>query len=237
MSGLRAMEPLGDSAVLLHFGDRIDAAVNAQVHAAARHLAALALPGIVELVPAYASLAVLFDPAQWQADGATPAQHCMAALTHAFATPPATTAASAALIEIPVCYGGEHGPDLATAARRSGLPVEEFIARHAAAEYCVAMLGFAAGFPYLLGLDQRLQQPRRASPRTRVPAGSVAIGGLQTGIYPRALPGGWNLIGRTPLVLFDAQALPPNRLAAGQPVRFRAIDAAEFAALQAQPSA
>lgn len=238
MSGLRAIEPLGDSAVLLHFGDRIDATVNAEVHAAARHLAALALPGIIELVPAYASLAVVFDPAQWQADGVTPAQHCVAALTRAFATPPATTAASAVLIEVPVCYGGEHGPDLAAAAQRSGLPVEAFIARHAAVEYRVAMLGFAAGFPYLLGLDARLQQPRRASPRTRVPAGSVAIGGLQTGIYPRALPGGWNLIGRTPLTLFDAHASPPNRLAAGQRVRFRAVTAAEFAALQeAQPSA
>ncbi len=237
MSGLRAMEPLGDSAVLLHFGDRIDAAVNAEVHAAARHLAALALPGIVELVPAYASLAVVFDPAQWQADGATPAQHCVAALTRAFAAPPAATRESAALVEIPVCYGGEYGPDLAAAAQRSRIGVEEFIARHAAAEYRVAMLGFAAGFPYLLGLDERLQQPRRASPRTRVPAGSVAIGGLQTGVYPRELPGGWNLIGRTPLTLFDAQTTPPNRLAAGQRVRFRAIGAAEFAALQAQPSA
>jgi len=237
MSGLRAIEPLGDSAVLLHFGDRIDAGINAQVHAAAHHLAALALPGIVELVPAYASLAVVFDPAQWQADGATPAQHCIAALTRAFATAPAATAESAALIEIPVCYGGDYGPDLADAAQRSGLRIEEFTERHAAAGYRVAMLGFAAGFPYLLGLDEQLQQPRRASPRTRVPAGSVAIGGLQTGIYPRELPGGWNLIGRTPLTLFDTQATPPNRLAAGQRVRLRAIDAAEFAALQASPPA
>ena len=237
MSGLRAIEPLGVGAVLLHFGDRIDADVNAQVHAAARHLAALALPGIDELVPAYASLAVVFDPAQWQAGGATPAQHCIAALTRAFATPPAMALESAALVEIPVCYGGEYGPDLADAAQRSGLRIEEFVARHAAADYRVAMLGFAAGFPYLLGLDERLQQPRRASPRTRVPAGSVAIGGLQTGIYPRELPGGWNLIGRTPLALFDAQATPPNHLAAGQRVRLRAIDANEFAALQASPPA
>lgn len=237
MSGLRAIEPLGDGAALLHFGDRIDAGVNAQVHAAARHLAALALPGIIELVPAYASLAVVFDPVQWQADGATPAQHCIAALTGAFATPPDAAVEAAALVEIPVCYGGEYGPDLADAAQRSGLRIEDFVARHAAADYRVAMLGFAAGFPYLLGLDERLQQPRRASPRTRVPAGSVAIGGLQTGIYPRELPGGWNLIGRTPLALFDARATPPNRLAAGQRVRLRAIDANEFAALQASPPA
>lgn len=233
MNGPRALEPLGDGAVLLHFGDRIDAAVNAQVHAAARHLAALGLPGVIELVPAYASLAVVIDPAQWQADGATPAQQCIAALTRAFATPVAAAAAeSVATIDIPVCYGGEHGPDLAEAAARSGLSETAFAARHAAAGYRVAMLGFAAGFPYLLGLDAALQQPRRASPRTRVPAGSVAIGGLQTGIYPRELPGGWNLIGRTPLALFEAQATPPNRLAAGQRVRFRAIAADEFAALQ-----
>ncbi|MBL8296740.1 MAG: 5-oxoprolinase subunit PxpB [Rhodanobacteraceae bacterium] len=223
-----SIEELGDSALLLQFGERIDADLNARVHAAARSVAAMALPGIVELVPGYASLAVVFDPATWQGDDATPAQRCARALRGAFGTASAKADEPTECIEIPVCYGGECGPDLDQAAAHSGLTPQAFAARHAAGDYRVAMLGFAAGFPYLLGLDPALQQPRRANPRTRVAAGSVAIGGLQTGIYPRELPGGWNLIGRTPLALFDAQARPPNRLAAGQRVRFVAIDVDAF---------
>lgn len=226
-----AIEELGDGALLLQFGDTIDAAVNARVHAAARAVAALALPGIVELVPGYASLAVVFDAAAWQGDDATPAQRCARAVRSAFDTPPAAAIDDADdVVEIPVCYGGAFGPDLDEAAARSGLTPQAFAARHAAGDYRVAMLGFAPGFPYLLGLDPALHQPRRATPRLRVAAGSVAIGGAQTGIYPRELPGGWNLIGRTPLGLFDPAATPPNRLAAGRRVRFVAIDPDAFAA-------
>lgn len=134
-------------------------------------------------------------------------------------------------VEIPVCYGGEYGPDLDALAEHARLSRDEVIGRHVAAGYTVAMLGFAPGFPYLLGLDPALHVPRRADPRTRVPAGSVAIGGAQTGIYPRELPGGWNLIGRTPLVLFDPDRDPPCLLAPGDRVRFCAISAEEFAAL------
>lgn len=227
------IESLGDGALLLNFGDGIDAATNARVHAAAQLIAARQLPGIAELVPAYASLAVLFDPAHWRDAQRTPAQRCAQALREVLAHASPSRHDDTALIEIPVCYGGEFGPDLDDAAARAGLTVAEFAAAHAAPDYRVAMLGFAAGFPYLLGLDARLHLPRRASPRTRVPAGSVAIGGAQTGIYPRELPGGWNLIGRTPLALFDPGATPPNRLAAGMRVRFRAVDAAAFGRLQA----
>lgn len=232
MSEAIRLEPLGDSALLLHFGDTVDTAINARVHAAARTIAARHLPGILDIVPAYASLAVMFDPAQWQDGAETAAVRCAQALQRALAAAVATTVAAPAPVEIPVCYGGEFGPDLDDVAARCGLSVDQVIQRHAAADYQVAMLGFAAGFPYLLGLDHRLQQPRRANPRTRVAAGSVAIGGVQTGIYPRELPGGWNLIGRTPLALFDPVATPPNRLAAGQQVRFRAIDAAAFERLR-----
>ena len=139
--------------------------------------------------------------------------------------------ASPPLVEIPVCYGGEYGPDLLDVAHLSGLDAAQVGARHAAVEYRVAMLGFAPGFPYLLGLDPSLHAPRRATPRTRVPAGSVAIGGAQTGMYPCELPGGWQLIGRTPLALFDAQRDPPCLLAPGDRVRFCAIDASRFAEL------
>lgn len=234
MSTAPRAEVLGDSAVLLHFGEAIDAAANARVHAAARHIAALRLPGIVELVPAYASLAVQLDPASWSGRALAPALRCAAALLDALAAAPANVDTFSTKIEIPVCYEDGFGPDLDTAAALCGLASPELAALHAAADYRVALLGFAPGFPYLLGLDPRLHLPRLATPRTRVPAGSVAIGGAQTGIYPRELPGGWNLIGRTPLRLFDPLRTPPNRIAAGMCLRFRAITAQEFRALEAE---
>ncbi|HJU25447.1 MAG TPA: 5-oxoprolinase subunit PxpB [Rhodanobacteraceae bacterium] len=138
-------------------------------------------------------------------------------------------------IEIPVCYGGEYGPDLDAVAAHAGLAPDEVVARHTAAEYTVAMIGFAPGFPYLLGLDAALAMPRRRDPRTRVPAGSVAIGGAQTGIYPHELPGGWQLIGRTPLALFDPQREPPCLLAPGDRLRFRAIRVDEFEIVAGHP--
>lgn len=144
-------------------------------------------------------------------------------------SPPSSAMGERAIVVIPVCYGGEYGPDLEAVARHARLSRDEVIGRHVAAEYTVAMLGFAPGFPYLLGLDAALHVPRRTDPRTRVPAGSVAIGGGQTGIYPRELPGGWNLIGRTPRVLFDPERNPPCLLAPGNRMRFRAIDAQAFA--------
>ena len=226
-------EPLGDDAVLIRFGDGIDAAVNARVHAAAARIAAIEnTPGIRDLVPGYASLGVIYDWALWADD-----RHALAyeritdflrgvieQETFALDRKPRT-------IEIPVCYGGDDGPDLADVAQRAGLSESDAIARHARGDYAVAMLGFAPGFPYLLGLDPALHTPRRATPRTRVPAGSVAIGGAQTAVYPHALPGGWNLIGRTPLALFDLARTPANLVAPGDRVRFRAIDRAEFDAL------
>jgi len=145
------------------------------------------------------------------------------------ATPPAQDDGTSRVIDVPVCYGGDFGPDLDALATHAKLEAADVIARHTAATYTVAMLGFAPGFPYLFGLDPALHMPRRASPRTRVPAGSVAIGGAQTGVYPSELPGGWQLIGRTPLVLFDARRDPPSLLVPGDCVRFVAIDAAALA--------
>jgi KipI family sensor histidine kinase inhibitor len=226
-------EALGDSAVLLHFGNGIDAAVNARVHAAARYIAAQRLAGIVELVPAYASLAVQLDPACWSGGALAPALQCAEALLRVLDQATEADETLSTCIEIPVCYGADFGPDLDAAARRCGLAPQELAEQHAAGTYHVALLGFAPGFPYLLGLDPRLHLPRRATPRTRVPAGSVAIGGAQTGIYPRELPGGWNLIGRTPVRLFDVALQPPNRIAAGMRLRFRAIKPEEFRALEA----
>lgn len=220
------IENVGEDALLLHFGERIDAAINARVHAADQRIRQ-ALPQL-ETIPAYASVLLRFDPFVWSDDaGQTPhqavTQAVLLALQHA-----EHELASPRRIEIPVFYDGE---DLAALAQHAQLSVEQAIARHTGGDYQVAMLGFAPGFAYLLGLDPALAMPRRAEPRLRVPAGSVAIGGSQTGIYPKPLPGGWQLIGRTPLRLFDPTAPSPSLLRPGDRVNFRAIDASEFATL------
>lgn len=234
------IEWLGDRALLLRLGDGIDAVLNARVHAVTRALHAAQLPGVTDIVPAYASVAVHYDPMAWNASesGQSPGEQFAQRILAVAFSPGCSTASTQSAenkrtAEIPVCYGGEHGPDLADVARLAGLDESEVVARHVAGDYHVAMLGFAPGFPYLLGLDPTLHAPRRANPRTRVPAGSVAIGGAQTGIYPRELPGGWQIIGCTPLTLFDAGHDPPALFAPGQPVRFRVIDTKEFAKLQA----
>jgi KipI family sensor histidine kinase inhibitor len=233
------IEPLGDGALLIRLGDRIDASLNAVAVTLADALRAAHLPGVRDVAPAYASICVRYDVAAWSV--ATPrasAHENIGAeigkrIGQLMGAPPskADRGADSSALEIPVCYGGEFGPDLDAIVTHTGLDAATIIERHCASEYRVAMLGFMPGFPYLLGLDRSLHTPRRDSPRTRVPAGSVAIGGAQTGIYPRALPGGWQLLGRTPLQLFDPARAEPALLRPGQRVRFRSIEAGEFAAL------
>ena len=231
---------LGDRALLLRLGTGIDIELNARAHALARALRMADLPGVLDIVPAYASVTVHYDPLAWSEPGSaeTPGERlaqrlealCLACAERGFDR---AAESEDRTIEIPVCYGGDYGPDLDQVARLVKLDDAEVIARHTRADYRVAMLGFAPGFPYLLGLDPALHAPRRANPRTRVPAGAVAIGGAQTGIYPRELPGGWQIIGRTPLALFDVARDPPALLAPGLRVRFRAIDSNEFVRIEA----
>ena len=230
MSAAR-IAPLGDCALLVRFGEGIDAALNALALAAAAALRAADLPGLREIAPAYASVCVQYDPCAWIDPAGAQSPHARIALRISVLVDNVDAprgASGAAVVDIPVCYGGDFGPDLDELAGQANLPMDEVIKRHSSCEYSVAMLGFAPGFPYLIGLDPALRAPRRASPRVRVPAGSVAIGGIQTGIYPRELPGGWLLIGRTPLKLFDPGRKPPALFAPGQRVRFRAIDADKF---------
>ena len=227
--GAFTLDALGETTLVLRFGERIDATINARVHAAAATLLDARLPGVFDVVPAYATLALHYDPALWTSDdGSAPWRHIADAVRTVFAHATAPASRTSVAIEIPVSYGGAFGPDLDDVARRAQLDAAEVIRRHTTVDYQVAMIGFAPGFPYLLGLDAALETPRRASPRTRVPAGSVAIGGAQTGIYPGESPGGWQLIGRTPAILFDALRSPPSLLTPGDRVRFVAIDAARF---------
>jgi len=224
------IERLGDHALLLRFGETIDVATNRRVHACVAALRVQAPAWLRDLTPAYTSLALHADTACIGGDDPLGmAENWL----HEWlgGTNLEDVRTEARIVEIPVFYGGDAGPDLADLATRAGMATGEAAARHAAGDYTVAMLGFAPGFPYLLGLDPRLATPRHATPRQRVEAGSVGIGGAQTGIYPFAGPGGWRLVGRTPLRLFDAARDLPSLLRAGDRVRFVAIDAARFAAL------
>ena len=227
---LPAFEPLAEDALLLRFGEAIDAADNARALQLASRLREQHFPWLRDLVPAYASLAVFFDADRIEAPD--PHAFVAAALTANLRSVVSATAIAVRTIDIPVCYEKEMAPDLTEAADILGLSIEALIEHHSAAIYTVAMIGFAPGFPYLLGLPESLALPRLATPRTRVPAGSVAIGGSQAGIYPRESPGGWRLIGRTPLRLFDPNRAAPSLLVPGDKVKFCRIDHAVFLRLQ-----
>ena len=228
--------PLGDAAVVLELGQTIDLATHRLIRALARLLDQHPPPGLREYVPAFTTLTVYYDPWELRENAAPPYEQVAGYLRSLL---PAAQAAAAAgyqpgpLVEIPVCYGGDFGPDLAAVAQHARLSAAEVTRRHAAAAYLVYMVGFAPGFPYLGGLDARLATPRRATPRPLVPAGAVGIAGGQTGIYSLPTPGGWQLIGRTPLRLFDAGRARPSLLQAGDRLRFVPISAAEFRRLSA----
>ncbi len=211
---------LGDSAVLL------SPPRPAAIGALAKIIERARPPGFVECVPAFDSIAICFDPLR-----STPAE-LMASLSKALARGASAKAdaKSRREITIPVCYGGDFGPDLPEVAARAVLETALVIKLHAARRYTVRAIGFMPGFPYLSGLDARLHIPRRATPRTQIPAGSVGIGGAQTGVYPLASPGGWNLIGRTPLALFHPSDVHrPTLLTPGDLVCFKPISREEFA--------
>lgn len=196
------LRPAGPHAVLAEVAD-LDA-----VHRLAAAVRSAGLPGVVEVVPGYRTLLVTTSSAAEVAG----VREALPALEL-----PELTQVRGRLVQVPVRYDGV---DLPEVARLTGLSPAEVVRRHTAPEYLVAFLGFAPGFPYLLGLDPALAVPRRDTPRTSVPAGSVGLAGGQTGIYPQATPGGWQLLGRTDLVLFDAQRDPPALLAAGDRLRF-----------------
>jgi len=230
--------PLGDNALMLELGDVIDESTHLRVQKAWRALAAAPLPGVTELMPAYTTVTAFYDPLAAVRAGAPEgdiADWLGVKLRERIKEPPKSEKFKSRTIEIPVCYDAEFGPDLSLVAKQGKLTPEEVIKRHAKPEYLVYLVGFAPGFPYLGGLPKELRTPRHAKPRMTVPPGSVGIGGEQTGIYPLATPGGWNLIGRTPAKLFRPAEDPPVLLRAGDRVKFKPITREEFAKLEGTP--
>ncbi|HXE81507.1 MAG TPA: 5-oxoprolinase subunit PxpB [Vicinamibacterales bacterium] len=221
--------PLGDAALLILAEPVIDLRVNQRLHAIAADLTARRLRGVRDVVPAYASCAVHFDPLR------TDRLALRAAVEDAVARSAGAVEEDtrASTVEVPVCYGGEFGPDLPAVAAYAASTEADVVRLHAGRDYRVFMIGFLPGFPYLAAVDDRIAMPRRDAPRPRVPAGSVGVAGRQTGIYPVDAPGGWQIIGRTPLRLFDPHSSTPSRFAPGDLVRFVPIDEATYRRLAA----
>ncbi|MFN2508231.1 MAG: 5-oxoprolinase subunit PxpB [Chthoniobacterales bacterium] len=224
---------LGDAAVVVRLCETLDRPEEtlAGMLASVERLRAAKLPAVAEITPAFASIGVFFNSKSLAA--ATPAESTLESLIAKISAfvgqaKDAEKARQSRALEIPVCYEPEFAPDLALVAEHANLTEAEVVRRHSSAHYRVQCVGFTPGFPYLSGLPPELATPRRATPRKWVPPGSVAIAGRQSGIYPAASPGGWNVIGRAPLRLFDPQENPPALLQAGDRVRFRAITWEEF---------
>jgi KipI family sensor histidine kinase inhibitor len=219
---MRRVVPFGEAALLVEWAEQPDLRTNAQVHALAAGLQANPPSGLRGLTPAYVSLLVEFDPL------ATDVPALVRRLTDALAAADVEPVAFGRVRHVPTVYGGEFGPDLDAVARHTGLTPDDVVRRHTAAELIVYMIGFAPGYPYMGDLPAELDMPRHHTPRERVPPGSVAIAGRQSSIYSRSTPGGWQLIGRTPLVLFDETRDPPAYLAPGDRVRHVPVEASAW---------
>jgi KipI family sensor histidine kinase inhibitor len=218
--------PAGDRGMVIEFGSQVDLSINNQVRALALTLASAEIPGVLEMVPTYRSLGVLYDPVRLGADVLR--QRIEAAL----ATLDPNQLPAPRVVHLPTCYGGDFGPDLPFVAQHAGLSEAEVIQLHSQTPYHVYMIGFTAGFAYLGGLPEKLRTPRLPSPRTKTPRGAVGIGGSQTGAYSAETPGGWRLIGRTPVPLFDPMQDPPTPMLPGDTVRFDPIGREEYERLE-----
>ena len=212
----------GDTSVAVVFGNEISMDINTQIRAFDEALAEEQIDGVYETVPTYCSLTIHYAPEKIRYDALEEQLEKLLSVAHK------AQKMNTVVIEIPVLYGGEYGPDLETVAAHNGMTPEEVIKIHSNAEYLIYMLGFTPGFSYMGGMDDSIATPRLKTPRVLIPAGSVGIAGKQTGIYPIDSPGGWQLIGRTPVKLYDAHRDTPILLDAGVHVKFIPIDEEEY---------
>lgn len=221
----------GDTSILIAFRQEISPEVNAKIASTVKLLHQQNTPGIVDIIPAFASLLINYNP---QVISYRELRKRLEALLKMDMD---TESSAKRVYEIPVCYGGEFGPDLQNIADHAGISEEEVIRLHSAPDYLIYMLGFLPGFCYLGGLDERIHTPRLANPRKAIPAGSVGIGGSQTGIYPMESPGGWQLMGKTPVRTYDPEREVPILVNAGEYIHFYPIDRDEFDRIKAEVDA
>ena len=225
-----SLQPMGDRCLIIEFESRVAPEVNGRVRSVAEHLLSHPIEGVVDIVPAFTTVAVHYRPEAVR-DGPpseSPYRRLCRSIERILAQGIARTDVGARVVEVPVCYGGEFGPDLAHVAAFAKMTEPEVIALHSANIHRVFMLGFVAGFAYMGIVDARIAIPRHATPRVRVPLGSVGIAGVQTGVYPAETPGGWQLIGRTPVKPFDASRAEPFLMKAGDRVQFTPIDRTDY---------
>jgi KipI family sensor histidine kinase inhibitor len=222
------ISPVGDCAISIDFGQVIDPKINRHIRQTIERIQELKLDGITELVPTYCALLIQYDAMLYSYSDIC---NLMEPLLEPSATDDANELVT--VVEIPTVYGGEFGPDLGFVASHNNLSEDEVVAIHSGTDYLVYMLGFIPGFTYLGGMDPRIATPRLSSPRTLIPAGSVGIAGEQTGTYPSDSPGGWQIIGRTPVTMYDMSKEQAALLSAGDYVRYVPIDEAEYNRIKA----
>lgn len=214
--------PLGDQALIIEAGTEISEEVQQRVRKAAALLDEHPPAWLVETIPAFTTIAVFYNPL---AVSYTDARAVLEELLQHAGDVPVPASRT---VRIPVCYGGEFGPDLEFVALHNGISAEEVIAIHSSGDYAVSMIGFAPGFPFISGMSEKIAAPRRESPRLRIPERTVGIAGIQTGVYPIETPGGWQLIGRTPMRLFRPEQETPSLLKAGDRIKFHRISEQEY---------
>ena len=222
--------PQGDRVITIHFGNKIQKEIHQKVTIFTNVLEADPFPGMLEVIPSFTAVSILYDPAKVELTppNQTPYEEIVKIVKSKVFNIQLSNNQATNTVTIPVCYGGEYGPDLQVVANYHHLTEEQVIALHSNQEYIVYMIGFAPGFPYLGGLAKEIVTPRKATPRLKIQAGGVGIGGEQTGIYPIESPGGWQIIGRTPLQLFQKNSEQPSLLKAGDLVRFQPITPQQF---------
>ena len=220
--------PEGDSGLLIQFEQVIRPAINQRIAAIVKLIRAQQISGIIDMIPTYCSLLINYNP---QAISYKELHHRIESIVKMDTK---TESITKKVYEIPTCYGGKYGPDLKNIAEHAGLSEEEVIRIHSSSDYLIYMLGFLPGFTYLGGLDERIHTPRLANPRVLIPAGSVGIGGSQTGIYPVDSPGGWQLMGMTPVKTYDPNRAEPILVQAGDYIRFVPVSEEEYLAIEKQ---